>query len=596
MPTAHQMAQTFSFVAPLQADPALASYGDNALPLFATALHLDIEDLASFATESLTDHPSDKKADIIYINEADGIVCVAQGYTAKNWGKQSAPTKKASDLNTAAAWLLRTPINEVPQQIRTPAKLMRDGLQKKTLRKVIFAYTHNAYESQNVEDELKTVRHLLNGLDLLKGVDVEVIELGLRRIEALYLTSLGSIQVNKTVSLPAGEVIRQNGPGWSAYVLSLNGAILHRLYEDHKNALFSANLRDFLGARRVAGNVNNRIKETAENKPGEFFVLNNGITIITKKAKLERNRSKKKAKLDITGISVVNGAQTTGAIHAAGHDHAKNVSVLARIITVDNPAMIPAIVAGNNTQNSIVAWDRRSNDSVQKRIKQEFQSKGVEYIHRRDSARKATTWLFADQVGQMLCAFSGDLQTAIRAKADIFESDVTYGKIFPQTLSIAHIYAIQTLGWAYDGLKQELKAKAETGNMTEIEQKQLRLLDFPASKQFLMFVAGGLREEIAGAKMTEPKGFELDANSIKADCEDVKAAWLKVLKSILPIIVSNLPAEEYQVVRSTEHSEAVVKATKAVLAGVAIIQSTFEELRGQLKGRTSARQAFQPRG
>ncbi len=589
MPTAQQIARTFSFVTALRADPVLAPFGDNALPLFATALHLDIEDLASFATESLTDHPSDKNADIIYINEADGVVCVAQGYTAKSWGKQVAPARKASDLNAAAAWLLITPISEVPDQIRTQAKLMRDGLQKKTLTKVIFAYTHNAYESQNVENELRTVRYLLNGLDLLKGVDVEVIELGLRRIEALYLTSLGSIQVNETVDLPAGEVIRQNGPGWSAYVLSLNGAVLHRLYEDHKNALFSANLRDFLGARRVAGNVNNRIKETVENRPGEFFVLNNGITIITKKARLTRSRSREGAKLGITGISVVNGAQTTGAIHAAGPDHAKNVSVLARIITVDDSATIPAIVAGNNTQNSIVAWDRRSNDPVQKRIKQEFRSKGVEYIHRRDSARKAATWIFADQVGQMLCAFSGDLQTAIRAKADIFESDVTYGKIFPQTLSIAHIYAVQTLGWAYDGLKQELKAKSEGGDMTEIEQKQLRLLDFPASKQFVMFVAGGLREEIAGAKMKEPKGLELDANSLKADCEDVKAAWLKVLKSILPIIVSNLPAEEYQVVRSTEHSEAVVRATKAVLAGVEIIQSTFGELRSILKGRASTR-------
>jgi len=54
---------------------------------------------------------------------------------------------------------------------------------------------------------------------------------------------------------------------------------------------------------------------------------------------------------------------------------AKNVSVLARIIVVDNEAMIPAIVAGNNTQNSIVAWDRRSNDPVQIRIKQEFESR-----------------------------------------------------------------------------------------------------------------------------------------------------------------------------------------------------------------------------
>lgn len=581
MPTAQQLAQMYSFIGPLQADPVLAKYGDNALPLFATALHLDIEDLPSFATESLTDHPSDKKADIIYINEADGVVCVAQGYTAKNWGRQAAPANKASDLNTAAAWLLRTPIDDVPAQIRTQAKLLRDGLQKKTITKVIFAYAHNAFESQNVETELKTVRHLLSGLDLVKNADVEVVELGLRRIEALYLTSLGSIQVTQMVSLPATEIIRQNGPDWRAFILSLNGAVLHDLYEAHKNALFSANLRDFLGARRVAGNVNNRIKETAERNPGDFFVLNNGITIVTKKAKVDR----KQGKLRITGVSVVNGAQTTGAVHAAGPANAKNVCVLARIITVRDPAMISAIVAGNNTQNSIVAWDRRSNDAVQKRVKQEFQSRGVDYIHRRDSARKAAKSLFADQIGQMLCAFGGDLQTAIRAKADIFESDVTYSTVFPQSLSIAHIYAIQTLGWAYDALKQELKAKSESGSMTDIEQRQLRLLDFPASKQFLIFVAGGLREEIAGAKLTEPKNFELKADSIKSDSKEAVDAWLKVLKSMLPIIVLNLPAEEYQVVRSTEHAETVVKATRAVLAGVAIVQSTFEDLRKLLKAR-----------
>jgi hypothetical protein len=138
-----------------------------------------------------------------------------------------------------------------------------------------------------------------------------------------------------------------------------------------KTRCSSANLRDFLGARKVSGNVNTRIKQTAEQNPGEFFVLNNGITIVTKKAVLD---DVQKA-LHIHGVSVVNGAQTTGAVHAAGPEHAKNVSVLARIITVDSPAMISEIVAGNNTQNSIVAWDRRSNDPVQIRIKQEFQSK-----------------------------------------------------------------------------------------------------------------------------------------------------------------------------------------------------------------------------
>jgi len=549
------------------------------LPLFAVALHLDVEDVANFATESLTDHSSDKKADIIYINEAEGVACVAQGYTAKDWGRPSAKANKASDLNTAAAWLLKVPINKVPEKIRAQAKLLREGLSNKTINKVIFAYAHNALESDNVETELKAVRDLLQGLDLVKGAEVDVVELGLQRTEALYLTSIGSIQVTDRIDLPVNEAIFQKGPGWRAFVVSLNGKILHNLYEKHKNALFSANLRDFLGARRVSGNVNNRIKETAEQSPGKFFVLNNGITVVTKKALFNKD----KKMLRIYGVSVVNGAQTTGAIHAAGPNHAKKVSVLARVITVDESKMISAIVAGNNTQNSIVAWDRRSNDPIQKRIKQEFQSKGVEYVHRRDSTRKTATSLFADQVGQMLCAFGGDLQTAIRAKADIFESDVTYDKVFPVSLSIGHVFAVQTLGWAYDRVKQDLKMKSDAGTMTEIEQRQLKLLEYPASKQFLICVVGELREEIAGWKVSEPKTFELKHDFIKVGGKQAVDAWVKVLKSTLPSMVQDLPAEEYQVVRSTEHTQAVAKRAKAVVAGAEVLQTGFGDIRKLLK-------------
>ena len=49
MPTLAEVSGTYSFIGPFQADPELAKYGDNALPLFAVALYLDVEDLASFA-------------------------------------------------------------------------------------------------------------------------------------------------------------------------------------------------------------------------------------------------------------------------------------------------------------------------------------------------------------------------------------------------------------------------------------------------------------------------------------------------------------------------------------------------------------------
>lgn len=93
MSTPEELASTYSFIGPLRAAPILSPYDDNALPLFAVALHLDIEGLAISAIEGLTDHPADKKADIIYVNEAEGIARIAQGFTAPGATKRRRRTK-----------------------------------------------------------------------------------------------------------------------------------------------------------------------------------------------------------------------------------------------------------------------------------------------------------------------------------------------------------------------------------------------------------------------------------------------------------------------------------------------------------------------
>ena len=577
MSTPEDLKGAFSFIGAFQSETILAPYDNNALPLFAVGLYLGVEDLGSFAIDSLTDSPNDKKADIIYINEAEGIACIAQGMTAADWGKAEAPANKASDLNTAVAWLLQRSMDEIPETIRGHAQLLREGLDQETITKLIFAYAHNAYESANVERELEATRQLVGGLDISQHCEVEVVELGLRTIEALHLTSLGSIQVIDEIQFPASQYIKETGDGWDAFVISINGAKLFDLYDKHRNSLFSANLRDFLGSRNAARNVNNTIKTTAETESGVFYIFNNGITIVCNKADYKNDM------LNIHGISVVNGAQTTGAIHAAGREHAINVSVVARVIVVEDHAMIPRIVAANNTQNAIVAWDRRSNDAVQIRLGEEFGAIGIQYVHRRDNARQPANSIFADQVGQMLCAFSGDLQTAIRAKANIFEIDSTYNEVFPGTLGIGHVFGIQVLGWAYDKVKRELKTKLPSGTMTDSEKGQLRLLDYPASKQFLIRVMGDLREQISGKSLPDPHEFALKDEAILADSSEVIAAWTQVINAILPTMVEDLPAQEYQVVRSTEHTKYVVGRVRGIVAGAAILQTSFENLRSLLK-------------
>ena len=577
MSTSEDLKGTFSFIGALESDVVLAPYGNNALPLFAVGLHLGVEDLESFATDSLTDSPNDKKADIIYIDESEGIACIAQGTTAADWGKSEASANKASDLNTAVAWLLQKPIADIPEQLRGQAKLLREGLYEGTITKLIFAYAHNAFESANVEGELQATRELVRGLEIAEECDVEVVELGLRAIEALHLTSLGSIQVTDQVQFPAAQCIRETGDKWEAFVISINGATLFDLYDTHRNALFSANLRDFLGARRATRNVNNTIKTTAESEAGLFYIFNNGITIVCNKADYENDT------LTIYGISVVNGAQTTGAIHAAGRTHADKLSVVARVVVVDDKTLIPRIVTANNTQNAIVAWDRRSNDAVQIRLGEEFGAKGIKYVHRRDNARNNAKSIFADQVGQMLCAFGGDLQTAIRTKADIFEANATYEEVFPGTIGIGHVFAIQTLGWAYDEFKQALKTKAASVVLTDLERRQLTLLEYPASKQFLIRVMGDLREEISGRNIRHPREVALKEEAITADGTKATEAWRKVISAVLPTIVQDLPAEEYQVVRSNEHTKYVVERVKGIVAGALVLHASFEDLRGLLK-------------
>src|SRR5712691_9428814 len=84
----------------------LAVYGSNALPLFCLELYLRDEDIHSIAATALTDDSNDKKCDVVYIDRASRRAFILQGYLAKDLTKKEAPANKASDLNTAVAWLL----------------------------------------------------------------------------------------------------------------------------------------------------------------------------------------------------------------------------------------------------------------------------------------------------------------------------------------------------------------------------------------------------------------------------------------------------------------------------------------------------------
>lgn len=131
-----------TWLAAFRARTDLASYGDNALGLFALAIRFRIEDLESVAANSITDGSDDKKCDIVYVDKDNGIAVVAQCYMATS-PKDAAPSNKASDLNTALSWILQRPLNELPERIRSSAEELRATLKKGQITELNLWYIYN---------------------------------------------------------------------------------------------------------------------------------------------------------------------------------------------------------------------------------------------------------------------------------------------------------------------------------------------------------------------------------------------------------------------------------------------------------------------
>jgi lysylphosphatidylglycerol synthetase-like protein (DUF2156 family) len=67
-----------------------------------------------------------------------------------------------------------------------------------------------------------------------------------------------------------------------------------------------------------------------------------------------------------------------------------------------------------------------------------------------------------------ICIAAFQQLAAFKSKADIFELEATYARIFPATVGVGHIFAVQTLAWAYDKIKNDLNWELLSKNMTNV--------------------------------------------------------------------------------------------------------------------------------
>lgn len=456
----------------------LSEYNDNALGLFALGLKFGLDDLASIGVDAVTDGSDDKKLDIVFINPEEEYAVVGQCYfTSKD--KQNAPSNKASDLNTGLAWLLQRNIDDVPERIKSAAINLRQSIKNGEVKYIHIWYVHNLPESHHVETELVTVQH--TAVTMLEQefpeskVNVVHKEVGNDTIQEWYEDCKTPILINESISLSTIGGYEISGAGWSSYSTAIQARDLARLYKKHRTKIFSANIRDYLGSRKSDSNINNGIKRTVENDAGDFWAFNNGLTILTHSYTVDGDS------IEAQGLSIVNGAQTTGAIGSLKKLPDPKAMVQARFIAVDSSSenLIESIIRFNNSQNKVEAADFRSTDKIQKRLKEEFTLiPNAEYEGGRrgsssDIIRRRPNLLGSYTVGQALAAFHGEPITAYNKKAGIWINNKSYDKLFNDNTKAAHIVCCYSLVRAIESKKKQLQVKS---SLTRDEEKTLKFL------------------------------------------------------------------------------------------------------------------------
>lgn len=467
----------------------LKQFAPNGLILFALELFFNV-DIAN-SSEALVDGPDDGGVDLVYIDQERKFIIIAQGYKRLDYKGTAVPASKVRALAQSIPLLVKMPLEKVPEILKSSVQELRELLSKNNIEKVYILYVHNLPESNAVKKELELVEHAAKAIFKDYGVEsVEGKEIGVKTFEEGYksLSTPILIQDSFKISIRGGMLMK--GDNWEAFVTSVPASWLSEQFKKYGANLFSANVRDYLGvSRRSDKSINNNIQKTIQNDPKRFWVFNNGITCLVHK--FTTRKETRGSFLVLKGISIVNGAQTTGAIGNSKSPLSSDAMVQVRFVRCNDPQTLKDIKLYNNSQNKIEAFDFRSNDSIQDRLSKEFLDiRNLRYSPRRGGVEDALTRkgkvLTSVVTGQLLSAFHGDPDIAYHQKTKIWEDDSLYSKYFPQNISAKHIFFIYSLFEAIRNKKILLRKQYRENKLNKAEQSQYNFFAMRGSTFLLL--------------------------------------------------------------------------------------------------------------
>ena len=478
----------------------LIAFGSAGLALFAMALKFGYDDLETIGADAVVDGPDDKGCDIVYIDRDQRTVIIAQSYRAETV-KMSARDGKAATLRQGISYLIEVPIEKVPERLKASASALRSALRDGEIDQIHVWFVHNCPGSQNVVNEIQAVEGTVHSVIKTHFADQKITifaeEIASETLEKLYTDTNTPILVNDIIEFESAPGLVFDEGDWNCLVVPLKLDLLQDLYKKHKTNLFSANVRDFLGVKAGNSNINFQMQKSLRDKPKNFFVYNNGLTVLTHRIEHDRI-GKDKVKVKVHGISIVNGAQTTGTIGTSADSPPEGAFVLARFISTKSEDLIADVVRYNNSQNAVTASDFRSTDPTQRRLVDEMRSiPDAEYDGGRRGGvsaaiKRRPKLLPSYSVGQALAAIHGAPTVAYNEKSAIWSRDALYSRFFNDNLTATHIVFSYGLLKAIESEKNSLRLKESDPSLQTVADKAK--LAFYRKRGSVFLLAGAIGE------------------------------------------------------------------------------------------------------
>ncbi len=178
------------------------------------------------------------------------------------------------------------------------------------------------------------------------------------------------------------------------YYGQVSVSALADLYTKYGNSLLDKNIRYFLGLG--SSDVNRAISGTLANQPDFFFYLSNGITAIAHSIQ-PKGLTGGGRRFEVSGLSVVNGAQTIASSHhfitTQPDTNVTAARALLTLIQVDqHDAFSASVTRARNHQNPISPAHFAALDDIQERLRRELAFDNIIYRYRPE-ARTTTPGL-----------------------------------------------------------------------------------------------------------------------------------------------------------------------------------------------------------